>query len=147
MASQVPRDPVIGNFKPSRSERAKAKAARDPRADREGDCEKHRAAIKRLPCCIPGCNKVGVDGHHLKQTGERGGAMRSPDKYLVPLCRMPHHDEVERIGSKNELRWFEDRGIDALQLCGDLWAAPRGDSAAMTRIVLAHKASSRKGGS
>ena len=33
MASEVRREPVLGNFRPSKSQREKAKRARDPRAD------------------------------------------------------------------------------------------------------------------
>lgn len=136
MASEIYRPHILGNFRPSRAARIKAKS-RDPRADREGDCEKHRAAIRKLPCCVPGCNVVGCDPHHLKQTGERGMGMRSPDRWAVPLCRA-HHDTIEGIGSKNELRWFADRGIDAIELAGALWSA-RCDAPSMTKIVLAHK--------
>lgn len=129
----------LGNFKPTVTERKKAKRNHDPRADREGDDEDHRRAVKKLPCCIPGCNVVGCDPHHLKQTGtnERGGALRSPDKWAVPMCRH-HHDEVERIGSKNELKWFEERGLKILDLAAALWNA-RPDAGAMVKIVFAHK--------
>lgn len=130
-----------GNFKPSRMTRLKAKE-RDPRADREGDCEKHRAAIRKCPCSMPKCNRMGKsDPHHLKATGLRGMAMRSPDRFAIPLCRSCH-EEIEAAGSKNELKWFLNRGIDALELAGALWGA-RGDAAAMTRVVLAHKISAR----
>lgn len=128
----------IGNFKPSITERLKEKRNRDPRADREGNCEKHLSAIRKLPCCVPGCNVVGCDPHHLKSAGERGMGLRAPDRWAVPLCRA-HHEEVERIGSRNENRWFLDRGIYCLDLAKALWGV-RGDAGAMTRIVLANKA-------
>lgn len=138
MASEIFRERQLANFKPSRSERLKAKRNRDPRADREGNSEAHLAAIRKLPCCIPGCNKVGCDPHHLKAgTGERGMALRSSDRFTVPLCR-PHHDEVERISSRGEPAWFAKHGIDPINLAGALWAASP-DAAAMTKIVLAHK--------
>ena len=138
MAYQVPRETMLANFKPTRTQKMRAKAAHDPRANRDGDCEKHRAAVRTLPCSIPSCNRVGgVDPHHLKQTGERGAALRSPDKYAVPLCR-EHHEEIERAGSKNELRWFEVRGIEVLGLAAALWGI-RGNAGAMARIIIANK--------
>lgn len=143
MASEIAREKILGNFKPSRSERLKAKRNRDPRADRDGNSETHLAAIRKLPCCIPTCNVVGCDVHHLKMTGtqDRGMALRAPDRFGVPMCR-DHHEQVERIGSKNEASWFEKRGIDSIDLAGALWAASS-DAAAMTKIVLAHKGVSK----
>lgn len=136
MASEIERPHVLGNFRPSRSERARERRTRDPRANREGNSEKHLAAIRKLPCCVPGCTTVGCDPHHLKAgTGERGMALRSSDRYAVPLCRH-HHDEVERLGSRNEAKWFG--ALDAIELAGALWAASP-DAASMTKIVLAHK--------
>lgn len=131
------RDKVFGNFRPTVTARKKAKAAHDPRAERQGNNEKHLAAIRKCPCCVPGCNVVGVDVHHLKSAGERGMGLRAPDRWGVPLCRS-HHEEVERIGSRNEARWFIDRGIYCLDLAKALWGV-RGDAGAMTKIVLANK--------
>lgn len=136
MASEIFRERQLGNFKPSRSERLKAKRVRDPRADREGNSEAHLAAIRKLPCCIPKCNKVGCDCHHLKAgTNERGMGLRSSDRWAVPLCRR-HHEEVERVGSRNETIWFG--GLNPIDLAHALWKASP-DAAAMTKIVLAHK--------
>lgn len=129
---------VYGNFKPSREQRKKEKA-RDKRLDRPGNCEKHLAAIRRMPCAIPGCNVVGCDAHHLRDTGERGGAIKSPDKYTIPLCHITHHLEgVHSVGTKLELRWLKDRGIDGLELAAALWNASP-DDAAMFKIVLANR--------
>lgn len=128
---------VLGNFRPTVTQRVKAKRDRDPRADREGNDAKHLAAIRKLPCCIPGCNIVGCDPHHIKSAGERGMQLRAPDKWALPLCRQ-HHDEVERIGSRNEVRWFRHRGVHCLDLCKALWGF-RADAGAMTRIILANK--------
>ena len=127
----------LGNFKPTVTQRRKAKDTHDPRADREGDDEKHRAAIRKLPCCVPACPVVGGDVHHLKSAGERGMGLRAPDRWGVPMCRQ-HHEEIERAGSRNEIRWFNKRGIAVLDLAKALWGV-RGDAGAMTRIVLAHR--------
>ncbi len=129
---------LLANFRPTITARLREKRNRDPRADREGNDEKHLAAIRRCPCCVPKCSKMGNnDPHHLKSTGERGGALRSPDKWAVPMCRF-HHEEIERIGSRNELKWFRDKGIDAVELANALWNS-RGDAPALVRIVLTHR--------
>lgn len=142
MASEIERERILGNFKPSRSARLREKRNRDPRAKREGNSAKHLAAIRKLPCCVPGCTTVGCDPHHLKSgsaADERGMQLRATDRYAVPLCRH-HHDEVERIGSRNERRWFG--ALDAIELAGALWSATP-NAAQMTKIVLAHKGGNR----
>jgi len=142
MASQVREANLVGNFKRPRAERLKEKN-RDKRADRPGNCEKHLAAIRRMPCAIPGCNVVGCDAHHLRDTGDRGGAIRSPDKYAIPLCHIAHHLEgVHSVGTKRELKWLADHGIDGLGLAAALWNASP-DDAAMFKIVLANKAAGK----
>lgn len=131
---------IYGNQKPKKADKVKAKNV-DKRKDRPGNSEKHLALIRTLPCCIPGCTTVGCDPHHLKQTGtqERGMGMRSPDRWAVPLCRR-HHDEVERVASRSEIKWFADRGIEPLELANALWMVSP-DRGALVRVVLAHKSS------
>ncbi len=145
MASQVREGNTIGNFKPSRVKRKKEKN-RDKRKDRPGNCERHLAAIRRMPCAIPGCNVVGCDAHHLRQTGERGAAIKSPDKYSIPLCSLVHHIDqatgVHSVGTKRELSWLKERGIDGLELAAALWNASP-DDVAMFKIVMANKAGSK----
>lgn len=146
MATEVPKEPAIGIFKRSRYEREKEKAGRgaEKRSDRDGNDEKHLKAIRKCPCCIPSCNTVGVDPHHLKCVpGHRGMGMRAPDALAVPLCRS-HHDEIESIGSRNEWAWFEKRGIDPIAIADALWRAPRGNAAEYTRIILANKSHAKK---
>lgn len=147
MASQIRRPHVLGNFRPSRLEREKEKRNHDPREDRDGNDEKHLVAIRKCPCAIPGCNKVGVDPHHLKCIpGTRGAALRAPDRYAIPLCRLPHHEEAEKKGPRGELAWFLSLGLDPVALADALWAAPRGDAAAYTRIVIGTKAHAKAKG-
>lgn len=128
---------VIGNFKPTPTEKQKAKAAkpRVKREEREGNDSAHCDYIRRLPCCVTLKVPAGTI-HHLKNgTGERGAGMRSSDKWGVPLAIEPHM-ELERLGSRNETAWFKDRGIDApLDLAAALWAASP-DVARGTKIVL-----------
>lgn len=138
MAGRVPQPRIYGNFKPSKGKQAKAKKTRVRAAERrDGMSAKHLAAIRKCPCI--GCLKIPAGTvHHLKATGERGLALRSPDKFGVPLC-FGCHDAIERAGAKNEISTFEAWGVpDVLQLASDLWRvspeAPR-----MTKVVIAHK--------
>lgn len=98
------------------------KPGRKKKRQRDGDDDHYRAAIKRLHCCS--CGKHGPsDPSHLKQgTGERGGAMRSSDRWLVPQCR-DCHDQIEAAGTQNETEWFAERGVDALALARELAVA------------------------
>lgn len=149
MASEVPRERAIGIFKPSKYEREKAKSRRseEKRAARDGNDEKHLAAIRKCPCAVPGCNKVGVDPHHLKCIpNTRGMGYRSPDQFAIPLCRFPHHEEAEKRGPRGERPWMLSLGFDPVALADALWHAPRGNAAAYTAIVLAHKGVKRAGG-
>jgi hypothetical protein len=99
------------------------------------------ALIRKLPCCITG--KVpGGEAHHVKTgTGERGMGLRSTDKWAVPMAHDPHM-ELERMGSRKELAWFDFHDIDPVVLAQDLWAAT-GDLPKMTRIVIAHRKAGR----
>jgi hypothetical protein len=133
-------DKVVGNFRPTRTARQKAKASKssEKRAERPGNSEEHLAAIRKCPCCVPSCNRVGgVDPHHIKSAGERGAGLRASDRWAVPLCR-PHHDEIERLGSRNEATWFRQHGIEVIDLAASLWGS-RADAATMTKIILAFK--------
>jgi len=131
---------VLGNFKPSTTEKQKAKIAkpRVKREEREGNDSEHLAAIRQCVCTV--CNKVGGnDPHHLKAgTGERGAGMRSTDRWAVPLCRQ-HHSELEGLSSRSEPAWFRDHGIDApLDLAARLWNVSP-DVSSMMKILIAHK--------
>lgn len=135
---------IFGNWKPSRSARLKAKKSpADKRKELPGNSEKHLAVLRTLPCCIPGCNRIGGTVHHLKTTGLRGGAMKSPDKFGLPMCAEHHLHGVERAGSRNELDWFEKHGIEALDLAAALWMVSP-DKAAMCRIIMTHRGEMKK---
>lgn len=135
---------VLGNFKPTKAQRIKEKTAKPARkrAARPGNSEEHLAAIRKLPCCVTLRTPAG-DPHHLKNgTGERGAGMKSSDRWAVPLCRAAHED-LERVGARNEPRWFKDHGIEnPLDLAAALWAASP-NIEAMTKIVLAHRGLNR----
>jgi hypothetical protein len=52
----------------------------------------YMAAVRRLPCVV--CDAPGPnDPHHPHGVGYRGTGTKSPDVWLIPLCR-GHHDEL-----------------------------------------------------
>ena len=100
----------------------------------------HLSQIRQLPCAR--CGSVPPsDPHHLKSllSQERGMGQRATDRWTVPRCRL-HHDELERLGSRHELGWFRDFGVDPHDLAIGLWNVS-GDLDRMQRVLQAHVAS------
>lgn len=136
MSQQIYRPPLLGNFKLSIRERGRKKPTAYER--REGNSKAHLAMIRQLPCCVGGTGRV--DPHHIKSgpaKAERGAGMRSTDQWAVPLSR-EKHDELERLGSRNEEAWFRRHGIeDVVELAAALKRVT-GDLDAMRRVLWAH---------
>lgn len=131
---QLRKDHVYCNFKPPKRERLKKK----PRAadKRPGMSEAHLALIRKMPCAVS--LKLPAEAHHLKGTGERGMGLRSTDRWAVPLSHDLHMD-LERAGSRNEVRWFQERGIeDPHELAVALWNNT-GDLGRMIKVLMAHR--------
>jgi hypothetical protein len=92
-------------------------------ARREREAPGYLEKIRKLPCCIPGCDEPPPShAHHLKCTGERGIGKKSSNKWAAPLCYECHINGVERIGSRQETTWFRERGILCLDLAVALYA-------------------------
>lgn len=105
-------------------------------AERPGMSPAHLALIRKLPCCI--CGKApGGQAHHLKTAEKRGVGQKVTDQWTVPLCHDDHINGVERVGSRNEVSWFNKRGINCLWLASALWKAT-GDLKQMRKILRAH---------
>lgn len=137
--TSIPREKVIGNFKRTTEEKMKAKReASGFREERPGMSPEHLALIRKLPCCIT-LRMPGGEAHHIKDTPdkERGMGLRSTDRWTVPMSHEAHVYGVELAGTRNELKWFKDRGIDALELAKALWGAT-GNLTKMTAIVIEH---------
>ncbi len=87
--------------------------------------KKHRQLVASHGCCIPGCSRQPVDAHHLRIG--HGMGMKAGDEWCVPLCRFHHthggNECVHHVGSKHELEWFADRGIDAIALAKSFYEA------------------------
>ena len=129
MATEIKKERVYGNFKSKGPKRKKKKQVRP------GMSEEHLKNIRLLPCI--NCANTPSEVHHLKCTGERGVGMRSTDKWGVPLCHECHINGVEKVGSRKEVRWFQDRGIDCLVFASALWANGY-DLKAMEKVWIAH---------
>ena len=54
------------------------------------------------------------------------------DEFAVPLCR-GHHRQVHQVG--NEIAWWEDLTIDALEIAKGLWEQTRLKSAPAAKKV------------
>lgn len=120
--------------------REKKKRAADKRP---GMSPTHLNRIRGLPCCV--CERrPRSEAHHLKDTGtnERGIALRSTDQWALPVCSFATgggcHDEIESIGSKNELAWFLARGIDARELAQALWRVSSAKGEKMLEVWKVH---------
>ena len=96
---------------------------------------KHLALIRQLPSCLSFCEGPN-DPHHLRCMGGRGAGMKAEDCWTVPLTRM-EHCACHLVGSKMELDWFRERGIDIVTLATELWDAS-GNLEQMTEIVRKH---------
>jgi ERF superfamily protein len=80
----------------------------------------HLAFVASQPCTL--CGRRPVDPHHVRfaQAGALG--RKVSDEFTVPLCRS-HHRALHRSGS--EYLWWENVGIDPLQVARKLWRKTR----------------------
>ena len=133
---ELRKERVFGNFKPARRERMKPKKSAAEK--RPGMSEKHLALIRQMPCCVSLKMPAG-EAHHIKSgTGERGMGLRSTDRWALPLSH-DKHMELERLGSRNEVKWFQQHGIeDPHELAAALWANT-GDLSRMVAVLMAHR--------
>jgi hypothetical protein len=56
--------------------------------------------------------------HHLRFAQPRAIGMKVSDEFTVPLCR-GHHRQLHQVG--NEVSWWDDLKIDALEIAKGLW--------------------------
>jgi len=129
---------VLANFRPTLKERVRKKPSAQER--REGNCERHLALIRQLPCCVCG-RAPPVDCHHLKSgpaSAERSVGRRATDQWAVPLCRICH-SAVERMGSRREFEFFAANGIDQpYEMAKALWNCSPKTPEAMLPVLAAH---------
>ena len=94
--------------------------------------EKHLKLIRQLPSCLT-FSPPPNDPHHLRCAGGRGIGLKAEDRWTVPMTRREHSD-CHLVGSKRELEWFAERGIDVTALATELWEAS-GNLDQMTNII------------
>jgi hypothetical protein len=76
----------------------------------------HIKYVSKRPCLI--CGRQPSDPHHLRFAQQPALGRKVSDEFIVPLCRT-HHREVHR--SSNEVAWWKQSGIDALEAAHKLW--------------------------
>jgi hypothetical protein len=80
----------------------------------------HRAFVASKPCLV--CGRRPADAHHLRFAQPRALGRKVSDEFTVPLCRT-HHRELHLRA--DELAWWEEHKIDALEVAQKLWAQTR----------------------
>jgi hypothetical protein len=86
----------------------------------------HLKFVASQPCLI--CGRRPSDPHHLRFAQPRAIGMKVSDEFTVPLCR-GHHRQLHQAG--NEIAWWEDLDINALEIAKALWEENRRKSAAV----------------
>jgi hypothetical protein len=76
----------------------------------------HVKYVSKRPCLI--CGRQPSDPHHLRFAQRPALGRKVSDEFIVPLCRT-HHREVHR--SSDEVAWWKQSGIDALEVAHKLW--------------------------
>jgi hypothetical protein len=90
----------------------------------------HLKYIASQPCLV--CGRQPSDPHHLRFAQPRALGLKVSGEFAVPLCR-GHHRQVHQVG--NEIAWWEDLTIDALEIAKGLWEQTRPKSApAATKV-------------
>jgi hypothetical protein len=85
----------------------------------------HLKFVASQPCLI--CGRQPSDPHHLRFAQPRAIAMKVSDEFTVPLCR-GHHRQLHQVG--NEVAWWENLNINALEIAKGLWEQTHPKSAA-----------------
>ena len=80
----------------------------------------HLKFVASQPCLI--CGRQPCDPHHLRFAQPRAIGIKVSDEFTVPLCR-GHHRQLHQAG--NEVAWWEDLKIDALEIARALWEQTR----------------------
>jgi hypothetical protein len=89
----------------------------EPKRLRDKD---HLRFVASQPCLV--CGRQPSDPHHLRFAQPRALGLKVSDEFTVPLCR-DHHQQLHQAG--NELAWWHDLGINALEIAKELWTQSR----------------------
>ena len=83
----------------------------------------HLRFVASQPCLI--CGRQPSDPHHLRFAQPRALGLKVSDEFTVPLCR-GHHRQLHQAG--DEVAWWEDVNINALQFAKGLWEESRANT-------------------
>jgi hypothetical protein len=89
----------------------------EPRRQRDRE---HLKFVAAQACLL--CGRQPSDPHHVRFAQPQALGRKVSDEFTVPLCRT-HHRQVHHSG--NELAWWQDMGIDPLEIAKTLWAETR----------------------
>jgi DNA recombination protein Rad52 len=78
----------------------------------------HLRFVASQPCLV--CGRQPSDPHHLRFAQPRALGLKVSDEFTVPLCR-DHHQQLHHVG--NEVAWWHDLDIKALEIAKGLWEA------------------------
>jgi hypothetical protein len=92
----------------------------------------HLRFVTSQPCLI--CGRQPSDPHHLRFAQPRALGLKVSDEFTVPLCR-GHHRQLHQAG--NELTWWQDLKINALEIAKGLWEQTHPKSAAADTAMVA----------
>ena len=67
--------------------------------------------VRQTPCLA--CRSPYPSAHHLQRVGGKGMALKTDDKWAVPLCHTCHMDLHQ--GGRSEDLWWALKGIDPVK--------------------------------
>ena len=74
---------------------------------------KHRAWIRSLPCCVPGCRQPSVP-HHVRTAANSGTGLKPADiGNTVPMCHAHHAEGHDRGWKAFEAKYNLDLSVEA----------------------------------
>jgi hypothetical protein len=85
----------------------------------------HLRFVASQPCLV--CGRQPSDPHHLRFAQPRALGLKVSDEFTVPLCR-GHHRQLHQAG--NEVAWWDNLKINALEIAKGLWEQTRPKPAA-----------------
>lgn len=91
----------------------------------------HLRFVASQPCLV--CGRQPSDPHHIQFAQPRALGLKVSDEFTVPLCR-GHHRQLHQAG--NEVAWWEDLDINALEIAKGLWEESHGRAFALERQTL-----------
>lgn len=129
--------PVL-KFRPTTKTRYKRQTASEKR---EARSEAHMALICRLWCVITS-ERSKIFAHTLRcgpARQERGSD--ADNRWVLPVSRAMQN-RLNGLGSRNELAFFDEHGVNPYDLAAALWAAT-GDVLAMSKVLEQHQDAAR----